>query len=323
MSVSTEMNPSSQKIAVVVPAYNCEALIEETLLSIAGQSLPASEVWIVDDGSTDGTATVVNRFIEKREGWHLLTKVNGGVSSARNAGVHAADSGWIAFVDSDDLWRADHLACLREEAEKTGAEIVVSGVEVFEHDVENILFTFFTESWETESFPRNLYTRNNIVPSAVLMKREAFLQLGGFDEEKAIQHAEDWDLWFRALREKFHFVFTRKPTVLYRRHAANATSNLPKIHQVCIHCLEKNLPFHQTYEKEIRGTLTKLYRRLGNAHAVSDREKAGHCYRAAISHGKGNPLHYVVWLMHTLHAMALYRWASRLWLSLRLAMQKK
>jgi glycosyltransferase involved in cell wall biosynthesis len=322
MSVSDEINPSSPKIAVVVPAYNCEALIEETLLSIAAQSLPASEVWIVNDGSTDGTAQVVERFIEGRQGWHLLSKANGGVSSARNAGVYAAACEWIAFVDSDDLWRTDHLTCLLQASNTTAAEIVVSGVEVFEKDVENILFTFFTESWEIEGFPRNLFSRNNIVPSAVLMKREAFVKLHGFDEEKAIQHAEDWDLWFRALSAGMSFHFTKKSTVLYRRHGANATANLAKVHQTCIHCLEKNLASKPMYQSDLRRTLAKLYRRLGNAYALADRVKASQCYKAAISHSRANPLNYAVLLMHSLHAMALYRKVSELWLNLRLQQQK-
>ena len=312
---------NKNSVAVVVPAYNCEALIEETLIAIAEQSTTADEVWIVNDGSADGTAAVVSRFIERREGWHLLSKANGGVSSARNTGVEASGCEWIAFVDSDDLWSSDHLTCLMQNAKESGAEIIVSGVEVFEERVDNIIGSFYLEKSEIDGFPKNLFFRNNIVPSAVLMKRNLFRQLGGFDEQLTI--GEDWDLWLLAFSQGIKFHFTEKSTVLYRRHAANATSNMDKTLLGIIQCLEKNLMRKQMFPNEIKKQVSLCYRRLGNAAASNNRKKSGQYFRAAIASRPNHPLNYIAYLIHTLHAMALYRWASRLWLSLRLAMQKK
>jgi hypothetical protein len=77
------------------------------------------------------------------------------------------------------------------------------------------------------------------------------------------------------------------------------------------------------YPDEMKQTLSFFYRRLANEMAAENRSKAGEYYRAAIVHGRGQPLNYLVWFMHVLHAMPLYRALSRLWLSCRLAFQRK
>jgi len=92
--------------SVVVPAYNREDFIEETLASIFAQEHPPSEVIVVDDGSTDATAAKARAW----PGCTVMTVANGGAASARHTGVLSARSDWVAFCDSDDLWRPDHLS---------------------------------------------------------------------------------------------------------------------------------------------------------------------------------------------------------------------
>lgn len=97
------------RISVVVPAYNRAHLIGETLEAILGQALPPAEVIVVDDGSTDATPDVLARYAGPVR---TLRIPNSGELVARNTGLRAAQGDLVAFCDSDDLWRADHLASM-------------------------------------------------------------------------------------------------------------------------------------------------------------------------------------------------------------------
>ncbi|HOM77565.1 MAG TPA: glycosyltransferase family A protein, partial [Anaerohalosphaeraceae bacterium] len=90
-----------RSISVVIPAYNCQAYIRRAIDSVLGQSRPADEIIVVDDGSTDGTAEAVRTYGAKVI---LIQQENAGVSAARNAGIRAASGDWIAFLDADDEW---------------------------------------------------------------------------------------------------------------------------------------------------------------------------------------------------------------------------
>ena len=92
--------------SVIVPAYNREDLINATLASIFAQDHPPAEVIVVDDGSSDATAAMARAW----PGCTVMTVTNGGAANARHLGVQASRSGWIAFCDSDDLWKPDHLS---------------------------------------------------------------------------------------------------------------------------------------------------------------------------------------------------------------------
>lgn len=98
------------RFSVVVPLYNKQAYVGDTLASIAAQSHPPLEVIVVDDGSTDDSATVVRGA--NLPGLRLIAQANAGAGAARNRGIAEASGEWIAFVDADDLWLGDHLATL-------------------------------------------------------------------------------------------------------------------------------------------------------------------------------------------------------------------
>src|SRR5688500_10000211 len=95
---------SSPLVTVIVPAFNAEAWIGETLQSVAAQSWPALEILIVDDGSTDGTAAIAEAFCAGEPRARLIRQPNGGVAAARNRGLAEAKGEWIAPIDADDIW---------------------------------------------------------------------------------------------------------------------------------------------------------------------------------------------------------------------------
>ena len=97
-------------VSVIVPAYNAEATLGDTLASVRAQSLERFEAIVVDDGSTDATAAIARRAAAEDPRIRLLSQDNAGVASARNRGIAEARGAWIATVDADDLWHPDKLA---------------------------------------------------------------------------------------------------------------------------------------------------------------------------------------------------------------------
>ena len=110
-------------ISVVVPIYNVEKFLRRCLTSIAAQTMTDIEVILVNDGSTDNSPAIMKEFVEKHPAFTSITKENGGLSSARNAGMRIARGEFIAFVDSDDSISPQYLENLYRAATQGGADI--------------------------------------------------------------------------------------------------------------------------------------------------------------------------------------------------------
>lgn len=119
------------RVTVVVPAYNAEKYIPETLECLRAQTLREIEVLVVDDGSTDPTAQIVAAFCEKDPRFRLLRQENAGVSAARNHGLREAAGTYILFLDSDDLLSADALRVLADTLDGTGADLAICRLQAF------------------------------------------------------------------------------------------------------------------------------------------------------------------------------------------------
>lgn len=100
------------KISVIIPIFNQELYLKECLNSIACQSFSEFEVLLVDDGSTDSSGAICELYVQDDSRFHLIKKNNGGVSSARNAGINNAVGEFITFVDADDWIKTDFLETL-------------------------------------------------------------------------------------------------------------------------------------------------------------------------------------------------------------------
>ncbi len=112
------------KISVVVPVYNAEEWLKEALESLRGQSYGEFEAFVVDDGSTDGSASIAKSFCDQDPRFKLISQANAGVSAARNHGIDLATGEWIAFMDADDVMPPDALEVLIRHALKSKAGIV-------------------------------------------------------------------------------------------------------------------------------------------------------------------------------------------------------
>ena len=103
--------------SIIIPLYNKEGYVGDTLESVRTQQYDDYEVVVVDDGSTDGGAALVESYAAKDPRIRLITQANGGVSVARNRGMSEANGTYYAFLDADDSWAPEHLTELKALAE--------------------------------------------------------------------------------------------------------------------------------------------------------------------------------------------------------------
>jgi cellulose synthase/poly-beta-1,6-N-acetylglucosamine synthase-like glycosyltransferase len=216
-------------ISVVIPCYNSGSWIFSCLESIAAQDLPASEVILVDDGSTDGSIDLVQaKFPETR----ILQQRNGGAAVARNAGIEAARGDWVAFIDADDWWLPGKLRAQVELLTKRPeAQMCFTAWEVWHCDspapddqwldaLENqqrqVAGAHPSSGW---IYPE-LLVGCCVWTSAVMARTSLLRKLGGFDINLKI--GEDYDLWLRASRVT-PIVRVTRPLALYRQHPNSLT----------------------------------------------------------------------------------------------------
>ena len=121
------MDVPAIQISVIIPIYNAGKYLNACLESLCLQTFQDYEVWLVDDGSKDGSSDICDVFVQKDVRFHVLHKENGGVSSARNAGLEQANGKWICFVDSDDVVTADYLQNLYNAAQNETVGLVIQG----------------------------------------------------------------------------------------------------------------------------------------------------------------------------------------------------
>jgi glycosyltransferase involved in cell wall biosynthesis len=219
-------------VSVVIPAYNAAEFLGEALDSVLAQCYQPIEVIVVDDGSEDETPQIVAAYAGRVA---YLRQRRGGPASARNAGIRAASGEWIAFLDADDMWMPGLLEKLIGASAETGADFVICdsltlsngsilGPTRFEYcGLELRLHAVAPDGVLLNPFELLLEIGNYIATGAALVRRDAVLQIGLFDE--GIKCGEDLDLWLR-LSLRYRFAVVDDALVLRRIHTTN-TSHIP------------------------------------------------------------------------------------------------
>lgn len=230
-------------ISVIIPLYNKEKHIKDTINSVLVQTYKNFELIIVNDGSTDGSGKIVNEYNDSRI--RIIDKVNEGVSAARNAGIENSIYSFISLIDADDLWKATFLEeMVSFISEFPDASLYGSGYELqyqpsltipanlgIPNDFKGYLDYF------NKAKDNTLYTS-----SSVVFRKEDFHSIGGFDN--TLKRGEDIDLWIKfALQKKL--AFFNKPLVIYKLNSSNRASDklTPKEY-----CLIWNLNRFKKYE---------------------------------------------------------------------------
>lgn len=206
-------------LAVVIPVYNGREFLLEAVDSVLNQTRPVDEIWVVDDGSTDGSADLLaNRGDRVR----VLRKTNGGVASARNAGVRATTAEWVALLDADDAWEAEKVARFAATAARCPA------ARWFYSDARQVdrlgrpgRFIRADRASGVSDFEA-LLLKNHVVTSSAVFHRETALSVGLFREDFTCRAGvEDWEFFLRLAKAapgaRVPGAWTR-----YRHHPASA-----------------------------------------------------------------------------------------------------
>lgn len=207
-------------ISVIIPAYNAELYLAEAIESVLAQKYRNIELIVIDDGSTDSTASIAKKF---GDSVHLIRQTNQGLSGARNTGIRNAQGEIIALLDADDLWEPTFLdemvSALEQYPHATGA---YCGFQYISAEG-NIIGTPCLKVVAPEVLHKTLiFIGNWLVPSGVIFRKSFAFEVGLFDEE--IGPVADADLWMK-LSSKGPMIGVPQPLVKYRQHDGNMSKD--------------------------------------------------------------------------------------------------
>lgn len=206
-------------MSVIIPCYRAVAFISETLKSLAAQTFTDWELIAIQDGDADGTGQLIRRFAETvpQRVRYLSHVRNRGLPVARNAAFAETSGSWIALLDADDLWLANHLHDCMQRAKHGQADIVFGGSVLFESTSGCDIEMRIPGCDSLNNLPLSLLLNKLIIqPSALVIRRSAFKRMGGFDT--SLRCVEDLDFYLRALRLGVKIQYTGAVTCRYRKH---------------------------------------------------------------------------------------------------------
>ena len=233
-------------VSVIIPTYNSAHYVTTAVESVLAQTVPATEIIVIDDGSTDATESVLRRF---RPAVSYIKQANGGVSRARNRGIAESQGRYIAFLDADDTWypaklewqlealraRPDHGACF---SAFTRVDRNLTPQSVTRNSRGNVTFD-------------DLLLYGNVIGSlsSVIASRSLFERAGGFDPD--LSQCADWDMWVR-LAAFTDFLYLDEPLVTYRQHDTNMSRDPELLERDSVRVLERGFTMAQLGE-DLRG----------------------------------------------------------------------
>jgi glycosyltransferase involved in cell wall biosynthesis len=257
-------------VSIIVPAYNCENYISETLLSLFEQDYPNIEIIVVNDGSTDGTLNLLKTYAEKVL---LIDQVNTGVSGARNQGIQAARGEFISFCDSDDLWAPQKVSeQVNYFADHPNVAMVYCGWHVWKADNEGRFIV--PKEFKSPVNPSEIDLSESgwiyhkllldciCLTSTVMLRKNIVSDIGVFDTDLAC--GEDYDYWLRISRiTEIHKL--KSKLVLYRSIQQSISHMPTQVHyeyRVLENAISRWGTTGPNGEQPIAGLLTKRFAQM-------------------------------------------------------------
>ena len=244
------------RISVVIPSFNRAHTLVRALSSVQAQNSAADEIIVVDDGSEDDSAKLISqRFPRVR----LIRQPNKGVSAARNTGIFAAKHDWIALLDSDDEWLPDKLQTIRSCQRQHPHEVLFHSDEIWIRHGRRVN-------------PMQKHVKHGgwifnqclplcvISPSAAVLQRKVFDQLGGFDE--SLPACEDYDLWLRLCQRHPVFYIDRPLIRKYGGHQDQLSRRYWGMDRFRIRSLHRLLQQTELSQDQQQQTITMLVEKL-------------------------------------------------------------
>ncbi|MES2416416.1 MAG: glycosyltransferase [Patescibacteria group bacterium] len=211
-------------VSIILPTYNGSQRIEMALESVLAQKYSNWELLVLDDGSQDNTASIVDIFVKKDARIkYIKNEVNLGIQKTLNKGLKEAKGEYIARIDDDDVWCDQNKLNEQILFLEKNTEYVLVGTGVIIVDENNReLFRYLLPQTDSE-IRKNILSKNCFIHSSVLFKKDKVMQIGGYDESINTRHVEDYDLWLRlGLNGKFANIPSY--AVMFKLHNASISA---------------------------------------------------------------------------------------------------
>ena len=225
----------SALVSVIVPCYNAEKYLEECVDSLRSQTMRDFEAVFINDGSTDRTAAILEKACGEDSRFTSVTRANGGVSAARNAGLELAKGKWVFFLDADDVLSEDCLEKLLSAASEDN-DLVIGMHAVFGNEGKRVVFPegFW---WSAEGDKRRTRAALRLIEGDSVLNimcnklhRRSFLIREEIRLDEGLKVAEDALFNLQAVMSARAFAFCRTVTYFYRSHSASATHATTQSH---------------------------------------------------------------------------------------------
>lgn len=230
------MSDGAPRVSVTIPAFNAAWCIRRAVDSVLAQTCRDFELIVVDDGSTDDTASILAGY---GNALRVVRQVNGGLSSARNAGIAAAKGEFVAFLDADDRWHPDKLARQLALMDQR-SELVFCSTSTAVRTPEGAALPTWRCAGTQGRILEAIFQTHALVAgsgSAVMVRRAALATVGGFD--KTLRSLEDIDMWMR-LAAQGEYACIDEPLATIEKRADSMSGNLDVMRASAIAVMKKN-----------------------------------------------------------------------------------
>ncbi|NJL55544.1 glycosyltransferase [bacterium] len=246
------------KVSIIIPVFNGEKTIAETIESVLCQTLQEFEVVAIDDGSQDRTVAILNQYSDPRI--EVFSFSNAGLAASRNRGIDRATGEYLTFLDADDLWTPDKVEAQYQALQNHPEAAVAYSWTDFIDEHGKALHPGSHVSVSGDVYAALLV--HNFIESGsnIMVRRAAFQTVGTYDE--TLKAAEDWDMSLR-LAARYSFVAVPAPQVLYRQPTRSMSANITRQEKACLQVLEKAFATVPNIHRNLKSkSLANLYQYL-------------------------------------------------------------
>lgn len=241
-------------VSVIIPTYNRAWTLAKAIDSVLAQDYKNLELIVVDDGSNDNTSNLIDRYDGRLK---LIRQANAGVSSARNRGIAEAGGDFLAFLDSDDTWLPQKLNRQMGFFIRWPKTLICQTQEIWIRNNVRVNPRKYHKKPSGMIFEPSL-DLCLVSPSAVMMKKELFKEIGCFDE--SLPACEDYDLWLR-VSCRYPVYLVDDPLVIKRGGHPDQLSRAPGLDRFRIQALHKILQNGQLTKSQSKAAITVLQKK--------------------------------------------------------------
>lgn len=212
-------------ISVIIPCHNCGPWIQDALHSVASQTLPAYEILVIDDASTDDT---VRQLTDSNMRLKVVRTEYKNAAAARNHGIQLANGDWIAFLDGDDMWYPNHLSAAKQHLQKSADTVYLSHYDRLVSNKTLLPVIPMPGAATKYNLDHNTFYEWYVRPNpgwttvGMVIRRSRLMEIGGFDKSLVRRH--DADLFGRAVYDQT-WTYNSTPTWCYRQGHSGRISN--------------------------------------------------------------------------------------------------